>query len=384
VIHLNNAGAGIQSASTVLAIKKYIDEEHAFGGYETELKYFNILTQKIYSSIGTLLGCSSNNIALFSSATEAWVSVVSKLNFPKGAEVWVSSTEYAANLIYFNGLKARLGINVVVMPMSFTSTIDLEWVASNISYRVFLVSVSHMPSCHGLVNPIRELGEIVRRFGAFYFVDACQTVGQVAINVGDIECDLLTGAGRKYLAGPRGTGFAFISDRLHNVLGYDFTDLHATETDGYSNYGLRRDVVKIEKSEKNLPGIIGLNNAVNEVLTGGLNASTITEYLTERLASIKGISLLCVGRPVFGIISFQLAHVSEGSLVEYMRDCGVNVWRGINIHTPLLLKGLPGKYHVRISPGKGSTESHIDTAIESINEYLATCRKQRSADDHTF
>src|SRR5262249_49316602 len=143
--------------------------------------------------------------------------------------IWVTTYEYAGNLIALQLLARRRHCELTVIPTQPDGDVDLEWMRTNLDERVALVSVVHMPSAIGLVQPIEAVGAILAGSNAVYVVDACQTIGQLPIDVGAIGCHVLTAAGRKFLRGPRGTGFAVIRPDLWARISPPFHDLHVAE-----------------------------------------------------------------------------------------------------------------------------------------------------------
>ncbi len=234
MIHFNTAGAGRVSSETLRLMQTYLQEEYANGAYETELSHAATLDGEVYESIARLLGAKPRNIALFEGATKAWVTALNALNWSCGARVVVTPYEYAGNLIALSELQRRHGVVIDVMPLLPNGDLDLQWLAQHMSAQVMLVSVVHVPSCCGIVNDVEAVGRILRDFPCFYFVDACQSVGMLPLDMLAIGADVLTAAGRKFLCGPRGTGFAYLSDGFLAVAQPRFTRLPTEVAVGYS------------------------------------------------------------------------------------------------------------------------------------------------------
>ncbi|MCJ7959932.1 aminotransferase class V-fold PLP-dependent enzyme [Pseudomonas sp. NFX183] len=372
IVHLNTAGAGLMSSATLNAIQRFTAIEAQMGSYETELAYDELLNVDLYRAAAGLLNAQPADIGFFSSATEAWTSILGKLKFPRGKRVWVSTSEYAANLIFFNYLKLSRDIRVEVIPTTATSPLDLEWVRRHLDDDVFLVSVSHLPSCCGVINPVEALGALLKETNTLYVVDACQSLGQLPLDVRDIHCDLLTGAGRKFLCGPRGSGIAYVSPRLLSQLSLNFADLHAASTDGQVNRIEVSGARVLEIAEKSFSALVGLHTALSEYTQVAAKVSTEPyALLAQELRRLPQLTLLCDQFQQTGIVSFVPHNLSAKAFVSQARELGLNLWAGTAAHTPLLLKDLGATHFVRASVGRHVTQAQVEQALVTLRALIA-------------
>ncbi|WP_050483128.1 aminotransferase class V-fold PLP-dependent enzyme [Pseudomonas sp. Ant30-3] len=268
MIHFNTAGSGLVSAETLRVMQHYLQAEYESGAYEAELGHQSLLEGEVYDNVARLLGTEAANIALFDGATKAWVTALDALSWFEGARVLVTPYEYAGNLIALATLQRLHGIVVEVMPLNPDGELDLHWLARHMSDQVKMVSVVQVPSCCGIVNDVEAIGNILRNYPCLYFIDACQSTGMLPVDVKSVGCDVLTAAGRKFLCGPRGTGFAYLSERFQAVAQPRFTDLGRVSVDssGRITPGIE-DARRFEYAERNNAAVVGLNQAIKERLT---------------------------------------------------------------------------------------------------------------------
>ncbi|AHL32039.1 aminotransferase [Pseudomonas brassicacearum] len=370
MIHFNTAGSGLMSSETLSLMQGYLQEEFESGAYETELNHASVLDVEVYENIARLLGADVRNVALFDGATKAWVTALEALTWSEGARVLVTPYEYAGNLIALATLQRLYGVVIEVMPLLADGNLDLQWLARHMSAEVKLVSIVHVPSCCGIVNDIEAVGNILRDYPSLYFVDACQSVGMLALDVRAAGCDVLTAAGRKFLCGPRGTGFAYLSDRFLATVQPRFTDLSRATVDasGVVTRGIG-DARGFEYAERNNAAVVGLNQAIKERLSSAYGAeSELYQTLLRRLAQTPGVNLIAPGTHRQGIIAFTHERYSATDIVSRLRARGINCWPGYAAHTPyFMLKHGPERF-VRVSINARNSPREVDEFISLLSE----------------
>lgn len=371
-IHLNTAGAGRLPAQALSAMTDYLTQEISYGAYETEAAHGEFFQHGIYRQIGTLVGADPADVALFDNATRGWVSVVPRLTLSAGDRVWVTPYEYAGNLIALQRMQARDGFIIEVIPTDATGDLDLDWVTSNLDDRVALVSVVHIPSAFGIVLPITEIGACLRGHRAFYAVDACQSVGQVPVDARAANCHLLTAAGRKFVAGPRGTGFAVVTQEARARLSSAVVDLHAAKVTDLNGHALTDATARcLELEERNFAGVIGLGVAIDLNLRRDAAAQALRfERIVAGLRQTGGVRVLAPGRRLSGIVSFVHHRIPARRLRDGLAERGVDVWIAVGAHTPLFMVERGIREAVRVSVGAHVTDADVDAFFIALDEVL--------------
>lgn len=209
VLHLNSAGASLMPTPVIDALQRVLRDESEVGGYEAERRAQDDI-QAFYTEFAGLLNAQPDEIAYVENATRAWDMVFFGLDLKPGDRVITHESEYASNYLAFLQQSRRLGFAIDLVPSDEFGQIDVDALESMIVPQTRLIAITHLPTQGGLINPAADVGKIARKHGILYLLDACQSVGQIEVDVAEIGCDMLSGTGRKFLRGPRGTGFLYV------------------------------------------------------------------------------------------------------------------------------------------------------------------------------
>ena len=329
VTHFNNAGASLMPTPVINAVKNHIDLEATIGGYEAHHKAADQY-QHTYNAISRLLNCQPHEVALVVNATRAWDMAFYSFNFRPGDKILTAVSEYVSNYLGFLQVARKTGVEIVVVPNDEFGQLSTTHLEDLIDDNVKLIAITHVPMNGGLVNPAEEIGQIARRYNIPYLLDACQSVGQMPIDVEQIGCDILSATGRKYLRGPRGTGFLYVSEKIVDQLEPPFIDLRAADWTSPDNYELAPSARRFETWENNVAGMIGLGVAVDYAMKIGLekigNRNTeLADLLRDKLESIPTIQVHDLGRDKCGIVSFSSSSITAQSIRVGFRNRMINV-----------------------------------------------------------
>ena len=329
VLHFNNAGASLMPTPVYAALTGHLALERDIGGYEAAARAAPEL-DAFYTEFAALLHCQPDEIAYVENATRGWDMAFYALPLVAGDRILTHGSEYASNYLAFLQLARRKGLEIDVVPSDMTGQIDVAAMEAMIGPRTRLVAITHCPSQSGLVNPAAAVGAVAARHGLIYLLDACQSVGQIELDVGAIGCHLMSGTGRKFLRGPRGTGFLYISRAVIDQLDPPFIDLHAATWTGPDSYTWVPGAKRFENWESNVAGKIGLARAVAYARAIGLpqieaRVQGLAAGLRQALTMVPGCTVQDLGAVKSGIVTFRLNGEAPAATAKRLATLGINV-----------------------------------------------------------
>lgn len=376
-IHLNNAGAGLMPQPVVDAIQAHVTLEARIGGYEAHwAKRPQIET--CYASVGKLLGARPENIAFVENATVAFMQALSSVSFSAGDVILTSEDDYISNQIMFLSLQRRLGVKIVRAPVCETGGVDADAMIRLMDqHEPALVTLTHIPTNSGLVQPVESIGRACRERNLLYLVDACQSVGQRDVDVGDIGCDFLCATSRKFLRGPRGAGFLYVSDRVLEAglepLYIDMRGARWKERDVYEPAATAR---RFENWEFAYSLVLATGAAAEYALNVGLDdirerACRLASDLRTLLGN-AGLETLDKGIEPGAIVTVHVPGIDHGELVKRLHARGINSSISLREYAVMDFdrKGVP--WALRLSPHYYNTGAEIETVSRCLEE-IADC-----------
>lgn len=376
VTHLNNAGAALMPKPVLDVMTGYLQKEALMGGYEAAREEHNAI-ESVYQSIASLIGAQVDEIALAQSATRAWQQIFYALNFKPGDRILTCMSEYASNYIAYLQMAQKTGVHIEVIPNDDHGQLDIQALTQLVDERVKLIAITHIPTNGGLINPAEAVGVIARKANIPYLLDACQSVGQLPINVQSIGCDFLSATSRKYLRGPRGAGFLYVSQSKLATLEPPMLDLFSAvlhRKNGQLTYEMRADARRFESWEASYMTNLGLGAAVDYAMALGMDAiyariQLLATYLRQSLRDIPGITLQDLGQHQSGLVSFTVANKIPADVCAYLAAQHINTSYSSLEYTYLDMESRQLKQLVRASVHYYNTEADIDKLCAALRRF---------------
>jgi selenocysteine lyase/cysteine desulfurase len=371
-IHLNNAGAALMPRPVIAAVTGHLQLEVQLGGYEAaDAAHADI--GAAYADVARLVGGAARNIAMVDNATVAFAQALSAFDFQPGDVIVTTRNDYISNQLMYLSLGKRLGVEVVRAEDLPEGGVDPQSVRELVrARRPRLVAATWIPTNSGLVQPVADVGAVCVEEDVPYLIDACQAVGQLEIDVATLQCDFLAATARKFLRGPRGAGFLYVSDRmLERHAAPLLIDMRGARWTQAEAWELVADASRFENWEFAYALVLGLGAAARYALDVGVReagayAATLAQRVRDGLAAVPAARVLDRGAHLAAIATVELSNISPDDAVQALRDQAINtsaIHRGSAV-IDMDAKGARGA--LRISPHYYNTVREIDTLLGAI------------------
>ncbi len=373
--HLLACGSSLMPQRVVDVILEHTQLEALMGGYEAESKKIDDLN-KIYDIVAEHIGANSHEIALMENSTVAWSHAFYALPLKSGSRILTSEAEYAANYVAFLQRAKRDNLTIDIIPSDQNGTLDTNALEAMVDERVGLIAISWIPTNGGLVNPAENVGKVAKKYNIPYLLDACQAAGQMQIDVNKIQCDFLSATGRKFLRGPRGTGFLYINEKWLDTIEPAMIDHFGAPWVKKNVYELREDARRFETWENSYALRAGLGEAINYAEEIGIDliherVQLLAKFNRDLLSEIQNIQLRDIGIEQCGIISFSIDEKNNPKeIVDQMSEAGFAI--GLVDPESTLIdserRNLPTL--LRMAPHYYNTEDEIEKAVKQVSLLL--------------
>ena len=372
-IFLNSAGSSLMPKPVLDTMLEYLNDEARFGGYEVMGRHSHLL-ELFYTEAANLINAESDSIAFTTSATDAFARALSSLTYSSEDNILITTVDYVSNYLFIVALKERYGVGVHIIENESNGLLDLNDLEKKLDQlNPKIVSITHMPTNSGLIQNVIRIGEIISKYPeTIYILDACQSLGQVEVDVEKIKCDFLTTSGRKFMRGPRGSGFLYVSNKMIEK------GLHPLSSDAFGSdwtspltYAPKTSASRYEYFEKSYAGLVGLGQACSYINKVGIRniedrGKILSSRLRSNLKGIKGITLYDHGDQLSNIITFTKSNLGKEESLSYLQNnkivCGAS--ERFSALIDFDLKGI--SWALRLSPHYFNTEKEIDKVSELI------------------
>ena len=328
VIHFNNCGSALPPTPVLETVINHLKREASIGGYEAADEAQERLNA-VYGSTAKLIGSEPDEIAVIENATRAWDMAVYGYKFSPGDRVLLCRAEYVSNVIALLQLKERHQIEIIVIDDDEYGQIDLVHLEQELAKGAEMVTLTHTPTSGGLINPAESVGTLCNAYNTFFVLDACQSIGQIPINVKEIGCQVLSATSRKYLRGPRGVGFLYVEESALDQIEPPFLDLRAATWTSDMGYEIVDGAKRFENWETNFAGKLGLGAAIDYALDltvekTSIRLKALAEILRSKLASLNQLSIHDQGQDKGGIVTFSIEGLDSEVVSQKLRAQKIN------------------------------------------------------------
>ena len=323
-MYFNNAGAGLMSKGTLRTIVDHMNLEMSVGAYKAASTRIDEVN-RFYSLAANLINAKSKDeIAFIDSASRGWNLIMYGLDIKTSDVIVTLSSEYGTNLLTIYDIVKKTHCGIKVVECNSEGKFSLDDVEQALKSGGTILAVSHVVAQGSIVNPVVELGTLAQRYNAIYVVDGCQAVGQMKVDVQEINCCAYVTAGRKWLRGPRGTGLLYIRKNapIHTPqIDLASADLVFDESGKVIDVKVREDAKQFELWEKNTASLLGLANAIQEYLDYGVEVAAgeicaKANYIRSCIAENPNLILVGSETSTTGVAGFYMKNTTQVNLVK--------------------------------------------------------------------
>jgi len=377
LIYFDSAATSQKPRQVLEALRHYYEHENA--NVHRGLHELSSRATEAYensrSRVASYLGAASGDEIIFTRGTTESINLVAQAWGGKflrpGDVVLLTEMEHHSNLVPWQLLAERIGIQLRFVPVRDDGTLALEQLPSLLTPEVKLFAFTHISNSLGTINPVAELCAKARAAGALTLVDAAQSAGHLPINVRELGCDFLAFSGHK-MCSPTGIGALYgraqVLDSMPPWHGGGEMIVSVT----LEKSAFKKAPHRFEAGTPNIAGAIGLAAAIDYIEHIGRSAIfehdvDLANYAMARLEELPGMRLLGPPAPRGALVGFVMEAAHPHDLTTFADRYGLAMRGGHHCNQPLMRRfGLPGT--TRASFYLYNTKEEIDRMIEILHE----------------
>ncbi len=375
-VHLNNAGAALMPQPVLDAVLGHLRRESEMGGYEAA-DAAEVAVSQAYENIARLIGAQPRNVAVVENATVAFALALSAFDFSSGDVIVTTQNDYISNQLMYLSLAKRQGVQVLRAQDLPSGGVDPESIRELIKNpRCRLVAVTWVPTNSGLIQPVEAVGDICAAANIPYLIDACQAVGEIPIDFTRLRCDFLSATARKFMRGPRGIGFLYVSDRMLEQGKYPLlVDMRGAKWVGADSFELCDGARRFENWEFPYALLLGMGEAARYALSVGVDeagrrARDLAVYARKKLSALPGVRVLDRGPALAAIVTAEVEGHFAPVLVVRLRRQNINTSASLREYAVIDMDEKKAASALRVSPHYYNTTEEVDTLIEALEEIV--------------
>jgi len=292
----------------------------------------------------------------------------------EGDDIIISALEHHSNIVPWQMIAERKGLNIKVIPMGDDGVLDMEAYEGLLSDKTAIVSVNHVSNALGTVNPIKHIIDKAHEYGAKVLIDGAQSIAHYKIDVQSLDCDFYAFSGHKIYA-PTGIGVLYGKEDILNAMppyqgGGDMIAKVTFEKTTYNELPF-----KFEAGTSDYVGAIALGEAIKYVNNIGIEAiesyeNELMTYATEQLKLIEGIKIIGTAPQKSAVISFSYKDIHHFDFGTMLDQLGIAVRTGHHCTQPVMQRlGIEGT--IRVSFALYNTKEEIDIFIAAVKRVAA-------------
>jgi cysteine desulfurase/selenocysteine lyase len=372
--YLDSVASSQRPQAVIDAISRYYEHDHAnvHRGVHTLSHRATDAYEGARETVRAFINAESVREIVFTRGTTEAINLAANslgTSLQAGDEIVVTELEHHANIVPWQMLAERSGIELRVIPINDAGELILDGYETMLTDRTRLVSLAHVSNALGTVNPVAEMIALARKRGILTLIDGAQAIPHMPVDVRALDCDFYVFSGHK-MCGPTGIGALYAREAVLAELPPWQGGGDMILTVSFSGTTYNELPYRFEAGTPNIAGAVGLAAAMDYLNGLGMPAIAAWEeelltYATERIAAVKDLQIVGTAAHKAGVVSFNLGGVHPHDLGTILDHQGVAIRTGHHCAMPVMEHfGIAGT--ARASLAFYNTKADIDQLIDSL------------------